>query len=548
VVGFRSIVAVAIALGLAAGLQLAQAPALAETPIELRISAPPSLKPRPAPRRPATETPADEEPATLPPERRPADGEEEAAAEAEAEEGGPVIAAARDGDMSVRAEVEVPRDGIVEIGEPRPVPDGVPDRRVDARTPQEIADFEGPPAGYNPYLFQIEPDPLTDRRTAELFRIEPYVATGVRIGSFVLFPEAEFGAIFTNNIFRSPTPNADNAFETRGSARLVSDWRRHAVELRASGLASFYREYDSEDDRSYTLEARGRLDIARRTNIEGLVASQLDKAVRSTQDLATDAAKRGNIETNRAAGAFNHRFNRLGLQLRGAVTDIYFAPVPAVGGGIINNDDRSYTQRDAALRTSWALSDRVDVFAETAVVDRDFLAPAADGMLRNSHGQRYRLGVSFGHTDTTLRGEASAGWGRQRPDNTLLPDIEGFIFDANLAWRATAFTTLLFTASSDFVDTTMTGSGGGLARQAGLEARHTFRHHLVGIAGVKYLVTPYEGSDVVEHTLTTELGFDYYLGRDAIVFARYQHVAYETTAPNSNYQDDIVRIGMRVRR
>jgi len=41
--------------------------------------------------------------------------------------------------------------------------DGDPDRRTDARTPEEIAAFEGPPAGYNPYLFQIEPDPLTDR-------------------------------------------------------------------------------------------------------------------------------------------------------------------------------------------------------------------------------------------------------------------------------------------------------------------------------------------------------------------------------------------------
>jgi len=94
------------------------------------------------------------------------------------------------------------------------------------------------------------------------------------------------------------------------------------VELRGSGLASFYKEYSTEDDRAYTLEARGRLDIAKRTNVEGLVANQLDRSVRSTQNLPTDAARRGDIETNRAAGAFNHHFNRLGLQLRGAVIDV----------------------------------------------------------------------------------------------------------------------------------------------------------------------------------------------------------------------------------
>jgi hypothetical protein len=504
------------------------------------------LKPRTPARRPTVEPPAEEEPPVAPPQRRTADGEEGEAAEAE--DGSPVVAtAASDGDMTVRAEVEAPRDGVIEVEEPRPVLDGDPDRRVDARTPQEIAAFEGPPAGYNPYLFQIEPDPLTDRRTAELFRIEPYVATGVRIGCFVLFPEAEFGAINTNNIFRSPTPNADSAFETRGSVRLVSDWSRHAMELRGTGLASFYKEYSTEDDRAYTLEARGRLDIAKRTNVEGLVANQLDRSVRSTQNLPTDAARRGDIETNRGAGAINHHFNRLGLQLRGAVIDVHFAPVPIIGGGIISNTDRSYTQRDAALRTSWAVSDRMDVFAEVQTVEREFYVPPSDGILRSSHGERYRVGVSFGHWDATVRGEASVGWGRQAPDSSQLAAIEGFIFDANLAWRATALTTVLLTASSDFVDTTMTGSLGGLSHLVGFEARHTFRRYLVGIAGIRYLWTPYESTDVVERTLTSEVGFDYYLGRNIIIYGRYQHIAYDTTAANSNYQDDIVRFGMRVR-
>lgn len=492
------------------------------------------------------EPPADEELPVAPPQRRPAENDEEDAAEGE--DGSPVVAAAaRDGDMSLRADAEAPRDGIIEVDEPRPVADGAPDRRVDARTPQEIAAFEGPPAGYNPYLFQIEPEPLADRRTVELFRIEPYVAAGIRIGSFVLFPEAEFGIIATNNIFRSPSPQADSALEVRSAVRLVSDWRRHAMELRGSGLASFYTEFSTEDDRAYTLEARGRLDLAKRTNIEALVANQLDRSVRSTQNLPTDAARRGDIETNRAAAALNHRFNRLGLQLRGAVTDVEFAPVPIIGGGIISNTDRSYTQRDAAVRASWAVTERVDVFAETALVDREFYAPPADGILRTSHGQRYRVGISFGHWDATVRGEVSAGWGRQRPDNSQLADIEGGIVDANLAWRATALTTFLLTAASDFSDTTITGSAGGLSRQVGIEARHTFRRHLVGIAGVRYLVTPYAGIDLEERTLTSEAGFDYYLGRDAIVFGRYQHIAYETTTPNSNYTADIVRIGMRVR-
>ena len=535
-----------LGLALAGGMVLLHARARAETPVETRIAPPPTLKPHLPARRPAAQSPEEEEPPAPPPQLRSTDGTED---DPEAtEDGTPVVpAAASGGDMRSRAEAEAPRDGVIEVETAPPPADAAGDLHRDARTPQEIAAFEGAPAGYNPYLFQIEPEPLADRRTAELFHLEPYTAVGVRIGSFVLFPEAEVAAVANNNVFRSPSPRADSALEVRSAARLVSDWRTHAVELRASGLASFYQEFQTEDDRAYTLEARGRLDLAKRTNIEALVSNQMDRAVRSTRDFPTDAAKRGDIETNRAAAAFNHRFNRLSLQLRGAIADVDYAPVPAIGGGMISNAERNFTQRDAALRTSWTVSQKADVFAETAVVEREYYAAPADGILRSSHGERYRLGVSFGPWDATIRGEVSAGWGRQRPDDARLGEIEGFIVDANLAWRATALTTFLLTASSDFVDTTSTGSAGGLSRQVGLEARHAFRRHLIGIAGIRYLVTPYEGIDVEERTLTGELGFDYYLGRDVIVSGRLQHIAYETNPAASDYTAEIVRIGMRVR-
>ena len=91
---------------------------------------------------------------------------------------------------------------------------------------------------------------------------------------------------------------------------------------------------------------------------------QVDKDVRAQRDSPTDAAERGNVETDRAAFALNHQFNRLSLQLRGSITDLAFAPVTSTSGAIISNADRNTTQREAAFRTSWALNGRTDVFAE----------------------------------------------------------------------------------------------------------------------------------------------------------------------------------------
>ena len=183
----------------------------------------------------------------------------------------------------------------------------------------------------------------------------------------------------------------------------------------------------------------------------------------------------------------------------------------------------------------------------SAVNDRDYRAAPDDGILRSSTGERYRVGVTFGPQNNTLRGEVSAGWGWQAPRDGRLAEIEGFIVDANLAWRASALTTFLLTARSDFIDTTTTGSFGALSRQAGLEARHTFRRYLIGIAGIRYTVNPYEAVSINERELTTEAGFDYYLNRDAIIFARYQHIDFHSTVGGSTYSDDIVHVGLRVR-
>jgi hypothetical protein len=547
VVGCRQ-TAIAIALGLtaAADLLLASPQASAEPRIETSISPPPVSRPRAPARRPAAEAPEDESADMPAAPRRQGDGEEEENAEETSSAGLPTPAAV-DGNASAPAGAQPPLDGIIEVGEQVPTLDGIPNLQRDARTAQDIAAFERPPAGYNPYLFQIELEPLTDRRTAQLFYMEPYFARGVRIGSFVIFPEAQFGAIATDNIFRNSARLADGGAEVGAKVRVVSDWRTHAVEFRASGLASFYDEFPTENDRSYALEARGRLDLTKRTNIEVLVLHQLDKDRRGLRDSPVAAVERGDIETDRFAFALNHRVNRLGLQLRGSVTDVDFAPVPSAGGGIISNAERNFTQRDAAFRASWALNGKLDVFAETAINDREFFVAPGDGILRSSTGERYRVGVTFAPWDTRIRGEVSAGWGRQSPKDGRLDDIEGIIVDANLAWRASALTTFLLTARSDFYDTTTTGSPGTLSRQVGLEARHAIRRHLIGTAAIRYTVNPYEGVSLIERDLTTELGLEYYLGRDTILYARYQHIAFDSTAPGSDYQADIVRVGVRVR-
>lgn len=458
-------------------------------------------------------------------------------------------AVVQDGDLSYPSEPGVVYDGLVPVGEPPMTDDGVDPTAIDTRDKDEIDLFENPPAGYDPLLFQIEDiDPIsTDRRPARLARFEPYDPVGIRIGSFVYFPEMELSGVSTNNVLSSPEPASDVYASISSVSRLVSNWQTHALELRSTGLYTFHDEFPSEDDRAWGLEARGRIDITKRTNAQGLVSHDVRQEGRSAID-ASSAGERPDVTTDEAAASLNHRFNRLSLRLRGTHTELDYDNT-GTGPSLVVNDDRDSTTDRGALRATWEFKPTFSGFAEAEIDRREFGARAqSDGIWRNSDGERYRFGVDFGSTGQILRGEASLGWGRQTPDDGRLEAVDAMLIDANLAWRVSEMTSLLVNAQTDIYDTTSAGSAGVVSHTAGAELRHAFRTYLIGTAGVSVSSRDYASDPLEETDLRAYLGAEYFLNREFVLFGRYQHTAFSSNAPDSDYDVDDVRLGVRWRR
>ncbi len=109
-----------------------------------------------------------------------------------------------DGEPSAPQDGLVTEDGVIDLSEPQSPSDG-DDPNRDTRPAEDVDVFANPPAGYDPLLYQVEDvDPIEDRRPARLARFEPYDPVGIKIGSFVFFPELEIGGIWTNNVLSSP--------------------------------------------------------------------------------------------------------------------------------------------------------------------------------------------------------------------------------------------------------------------------------------------------------------------------------------------------------
>jgi hypothetical protein len=103
------------------------------------------------------------------------------------------------------------------------------------------------------------------------------------------------------------------------------------------------------------------------------------------------------------------------------------------------------------------------------------------------------------------------------------------------------------TARTDLNDSTTIGQTGSLSRNFGLEARQAFRRNLIGIAGLRRTVTSYRGVDLSETETSGDLGVEYHLDRSAMLFARYTHTAFDSSAANADFNVDAVRVGLRLR-
>lgn len=455
----------------------------------------------------------------------------------------------QDGDLSADQGPPSLRDGIVDVTEPLPAEDGTDPATIDTRPPEDIAVFENPPAGFDPLLFQIEDlDPIRDNRAVtRLFRQEPYDPIGIRVGSFIMFPELVMGGTWTSNVAKSPSAAADIAFNFQPSARLVSNWARHALEFRASGGLSYFSDKSTEDDKSYNLETRGRIDIAKRTNVEALVSRDHSLESRSAID-AIATGSRASVDIDRAEASLNHRFNRLSLQFRGSVSDYSYGSTENLGV-LTTSSDRDYSQTQEAARASWEFKPTLSAFTEVDVNQRNYdKAAATDLINRSSDGQRYKAGVSFGNTGQILRGELSIGYGVQTPDDKRLKSIEGFIFDANATWRASELTSVLATARSDVSETTTANVGGAFNQTTGIEVRHKLRTYLVASAGLTYTVQDSQDGAINDKELRSALGLEYYASPEAVLFSRYTHSNFNGVGTTSDYSADELYMGVRLRR
>jgi len=162
--------------------------------------------------------------------------------------------------------------------------------------------------------------------------LDPYVPIGTRIGSFILFTEAEIGTILTDNVLGTHfDAQSDYAFEFAPNVRLESDWGRHFFSAEFDADRSWYKNFPVEDDKTYLALLKGRLDVTRRTHLGLELGKSQTQEGRNSISLTDIAGVQTNVQEEHITASADHTFNRLTLEVKGSVAQYDYSDVGALG-------------------------------------------------------------------------------------------------------------------------------------------------------------------------------------------------------------------------
>lgn len=416
----------------------------------------------------------------------------------------------------------------------------------------QAAEEEEEQASINPFLSRpfSEPYILHSALEPERHDLDPYIPIGIKLGSFLLFPEVETGVIATNNVLGTKTdPHADAAYELAPSLLVQSDWSRHSLSFLMDVDRSWYGEFPIEDDNIYEFLLKGRIDVTRRTHLSGELETSQTQAGRNSVSLTDIAGAQINLHEQHAIGAVDHTFNRLTLKLAQAFADYNYDNFDqTVEGGVPFQDVRDYSEAVTTLRGTYEFNAAWAGFVEGAVNNREYDEPITSaGLRRGSDGFQVLTGADL-RLAGTLFGEFGIGWGGQQPIDDRFTPISGFLINGDIIWMPSSATKVEFLARSEIDETTLETSMGAIDRFFEVSVQHAFWRYLVLGSFVSYEVADYFGDPQVDQRLRAGLTADYYFNPVLSLYSRYVHTDFTSTVSENDFVEDEVRVGIKLRR
>ncbi len=362
----------------------------------------------------------------------------------------------------------------------------------------------------------------------------PETQSGIRIGSFMLYPDLQAGVFHDSNIFATRRgARSDIVGVISPSVTLGSDWGRHSLTVEGQIDVTRYRRYSAEDSIDWRGSVEGRIDATEATQIYIGALALRDHEDRTSPDAVAGTEPTIYYE-RRAYAGLSQRFGDITLRLGGAVERITFDDVPSTGGPI-NNSDRDRNRYTFGVLVRHRGDRFVQPYVEVMGDNRRYDDARDDfGYERTSTGYRAGVGAQF-RFSSDLTGEAFVGLMQQNYRDARFSTVTALAATASLRWEATASTRLTAFLDRSIEETTLPGSPAYVYSVLGLRVEQLLIDRLSVIGRATVVRSDFAQVARVDDEVDLSIGLRYRVTRELTVGGDYRFTQRDSNVDNADF-------------
>jgi hypothetical protein len=409
----------------------------------------------------------------------------------------------------------------------------------------------GPKAGdpIGPPLAGPTPEPVQEGRIRprRITAADPYAATGVNLGSFVIRPSIEIGGIATDNGAGTSNKVGAVGLVVAPEVTVTSEGERYTFDAHGRGEVV---AYDREEFNEQTAEARAKLrySLTSATALEAEVGYARFLEGFSDPDTPDAAIERPGVDEFDAALGVEHKIGRLSMRATGFVDRAIHEEVPLAGGGVADRSELDNTEFGARFRAGYATSAVLRPFAEVAAGRREFDRSEDDsGFERSSTWGELRGGIVIDRGDK-ISGEASVGYRREDIEDDNLDDLNVFLANASILWSPRRLTEVRVDLTTDVSPTSTPFTSASVIYAGSVTLARSLTPRVRAETGVGLSYEDRIGDDFRDVTFTGFADVSYAFNRVASIIGRYEYQRTDRNETDGDFDAHEVSLRFRLQR
>lgn len=381
-----------------------------------------------------------------------------------------------------------------------------------------------------------------------------YEAVGVRVGSFILFPEISASVTRDDNVFTvSDDEDSDTIIHIKPSLSLNSNWGRHGANIYLDTDIAKHQDFDNEDWNDVAFDASGWLDVQSSGKLSGQVRlNRLHEDRYSPNNVF--GLEPVDFNLNSVNLGYEHKFNRLVASIFYQRSDYNFDDVNARDSfgtvSVVDSDDRDRAEDLVTLKLMYEVNPGMSGFVSgtTRMVEYDDNLDSA-GLQRSSDGYSINTGVALELTHL-LVGDVYIGYNNQDYDDPTLSSINHFNVGADLTWRPTGLTIVQGKIDGEVVDSIVDGVSGFFRTSYAVQVDHELKRNILLLGKLRYAQDDFEGTSVGSNqerdddTVEFGLGMKYLFNRHLYLSGDYNYTKRSSNADIADYDQNILQISV----